>query len=70
MRKIESGKDPGPGDEILGRMEPLGGVFPAMLRDGLSGAAGDPDALAEVIRNAAKYPGAWLATEYFGWSAE
>ena len=70
IRKVESGKDPDSPDEIVGRMEALGGLFPSLLRAALTEAAGDPEATAAVLQSSLTYPGTWLAAEYFGWSAD
>ncbi len=67
LARLTAGKLPPDLPEVLGRIEPLPGAFPAELLERLRAAGDDPAALARAIESASEMPALWLVTEYFRW---
>ena len=63
----QRGEFAGKAAELIGRLRPLTGRFPAELADDLEAALGDEAAFDELVAQAAQRPRRWLARSVFGW---
>jgi len=67
QRRIEGGKPLDSAADIVEHLQICTGAFPAQLKEALTAAEGDPDAIAKVIAEAPSYPASWLTKGFFGW---